>query len=201
MSNGFKTFIVFAAGAALGSLATWKFVKAKYERIANEEIASVKEVFGRRVSASDEEDIDEEYFVKEEEPETTEHVDMKEYAEILSKNAYVNYANRGIPDDAEKKAIEMERPYVITPEDFGEFEEYETVTLTYYADGVLAEDYDVVEDIDATVGKEALNSFGEYEDDRVCVRNDRLRVDYEILADVQRFDFVQKIYPYLDEEE
>ena len=41
-------FLMFAVGAAIGSAVTWKLVKTKYERIANEEIESVKEVFSRR---------------------------------------------------------------------------------------------------------------------------------------------------------
>lgn len=39
--------VIFAIGAAIGSLATWKFVKTKYEKIANEEIESVKEIFSK----------------------------------------------------------------------------------------------------------------------------------------------------------
>lgn len=43
-----KYFIAFVAGGALGSLATWMFVKKKYEQIAQEEIDSVKEVYSKR---------------------------------------------------------------------------------------------------------------------------------------------------------
>ena len=39
---------MFAAGAAIGALVTWKLVKNKYERIAQEEINSVKETFAKR---------------------------------------------------------------------------------------------------------------------------------------------------------
>ena len=37
--------IMFVAGAAIGSAATYKFVKTKYERISREEIDNVKEYF------------------------------------------------------------------------------------------------------------------------------------------------------------
>ena len=43
-----KEFIVFAAGAAIGSVITWKVLKDKYEKLAQEEIDSVKEAFSRR---------------------------------------------------------------------------------------------------------------------------------------------------------
>ena len=37
--------ISFAAGAAIGSVATWMLVKNKYEQIAQEEIEEVREVY------------------------------------------------------------------------------------------------------------------------------------------------------------
>ena len=39
-----KVFI-FVAGAAIGSVATWRFVKTKYEQIAEEEIESMREYY------------------------------------------------------------------------------------------------------------------------------------------------------------
>lgn len=75
-----------------------------------------------------------------------------------------------------------DKPYVISPEDFGEYEDYETISLTYYKDKVLTDELnEIVEDIEETVGEESLNHFGEYEDDSVFVRNDSKRCDYEIL--------------------
>ena len=38
-------FFLFTAGAAIGSVVTWKLVKTKYEQIAQEEIDSVKEEY------------------------------------------------------------------------------------------------------------------------------------------------------------
>lgn len=46
-------FVMFVLGAAVGSVATWQYVKKKYEQIAQEEIDSVKEIFSRRESATD----------------------------------------------------------------------------------------------------------------------------------------------------
>ena len=36
--------LIFAAGVAIGSAVTWKLVKDKYKKQADDEIASVKEV-------------------------------------------------------------------------------------------------------------------------------------------------------------
>ena len=85
----------------------------------------------------------------------------------------------------------MKKPYVISPEEFDTKDGYKTVSLSYYADGVLADDYDeVVEDVEKMVGKESLNHFGEYEDDSVFVRNDRMRTDFEILRDLRNYSDV-----------
>ena len=78
-------------------------------------------------------------------------------------------------------------PYVISPKEFDE-EGYETISLTYYADGVLADEQNFpIEDIEDTVGNDALNSFGEYEDDSVFVRDDDKGIDYEILLDNRKY--------------
>ena len=50
MKTTLSNFIIFATGAAIGSVVTWKIVKTKYEQIAQEEIDSVKEVYSKRES-------------------------------------------------------------------------------------------------------------------------------------------------------
>ena len=52
MNKGISV-LIFAAGAAIGSLVTWKLTKTKYEAIANEEIKSVKEAWAKRNSKND----------------------------------------------------------------------------------------------------------------------------------------------------
>ena len=154
------TSIAFAVtiGAAVGSVVTWKLLKTKYEQIANEEIASVKEVYSKKA-----------------------YNEIKEDAEkcegIISKNEYVSNEKEG------KSTMDKTKPCIISPEDLGE-SGYQTVSLTYYANGVLCDEEDNVVDIEGTIGKESLNHFGEYEDDSVCVRNDELGIDYEVLADI-----------------
>ena len=91
----------------------------------------------------------------------------------------------------------MDKPYDISPDEFGEFDDYEKISLTYYKDQILADDGDEpIEDIDEVVGSESLNCFGEYEDDAVFVRNDRLKCDYEILLDHRKYSDVVQRKPY-----
>lgn len=40
--------LIFAAGVVIGSAVTWKLVKDKYKKLADEEIASVKEVWSKK---------------------------------------------------------------------------------------------------------------------------------------------------------
>ena len=54
MNRNLLTSLAFVAGAAAGSAITWKLLKTKYEKIAQEEIDSVKEVFSRRAETVEE---------------------------------------------------------------------------------------------------------------------------------------------------
>ena len=192
-------FVMFVLGAAVGSVATWQYVKKKYEQIAQEEIDSVKEIFSRRESATDVEIVTPEpQTAKVGKPE--EKPDITEYAARLEREGYTNYSNVSAGEKKEEQeAMEM-KPYVISPEEFGEFEDYERISLSYYADQILAdEDDEKVEDVDNVVGLESLAHFGEYEDDSVFVRNDRLKCDYEILLDQRTYSDVIKQRPHQTE--
>ena len=170
--------IAFLTGAAVGIAATWKFAKKKYEQIAQEEIDSVKEVFSRRYSEKKEADKPEE------------KPDLADYTKKLNNEGYID--KKGEPD-------EMVGPYVIPPDEFGEKLGHETVSLTYYADGVLADEIDEPMDddnINKTVGREWVTHFGEYEDDSVFVRNDDLELDFEILMDCRKYSDVKSHSPH-----
>lgn len=182
MKNG-SCITAFIIGAAAGSLVTWQYVKKKYERIAQEEIDSVRMVFKDRKEDRGKHRLT--YPVDHDE-ETMAGKDILDYLEKVEETGYAGHPDKekGVGEDMDK----IERPYVIRPEEFGEYDDYEKISLTYYADGVLADDGDeIIEDVEDIVGIESLSHFGEYEDDSVFVRNDRLRCDYEILLDHSRY--------------
>ena len=84
-------------------------------------------------------------------------------------------------------------PYVITPDEFGEKDNYEQISLTYYIDGILADDFDEpIDDIDDVIGLTAVNHFGEYEPDSVFVRNDERKCDYEVLLDQREYSKIHE---------
>ena len=170
--------VMFTVGAAVGSAVTYKYLKTKYERIADDEIESIREFYEkRRVEIP-----------KNETTGDTEEI-KKTYNEIAD-----GYGSTVMPDDANEEVTCVSKPYVISPSEFGE-NDYETESLTYYADGVLADETnEVIEDVDDIVGEASLETFGQYEDDSVFVRNDRLERDYEILYDSRSYSQVKKLY-------
>lgn len=191
-----SNFVMFVIGAGLGSVATWAYVKNKYEQIAQEEIESVKEVFLKKEQKN-----------QQKEPQTPPKPVVKQddslYRAVVKKNNYANYSDVDSSGETanEDKQKKIDKPYVISPDEFGEFEDYEKVSLTYYTDEILAdENDDLVEDVDDIVGLDSLNHFGEYEDDSVFVRNDRVKCDYEILLDHRNYSEVLKMRPHQREE-
>lgn len=178
MGETIKKLLIFVAGAGVGTAITWQFFKNKYKRIADEEIASVKEYYKH----SRETTLD----VAEESSELLERIeDDLETEEVEYKNLASNYNTITNENNNEEKGGNnmAEGPYVIKPEEFDTVG-YDVVSLTYYADKVLVdEDDNPIEDIDYLVGEDSLDHFGEYEDDSVFVRNDDLKTDFEILLD------------------
>lgn len=189
MNNKTVLFLAFIMGAAAGVAVTWNYAKNKYEQIAQEEIDSVKEVFSRREDGPKATIENDAMDFKTNKP------DIAEYAARLQKEGYVNYSDA---KDAEEEGKEtMDKPYVIPPESFDDFEDYDAVSLTYYADGILADENDeIIEDVESVVGFESLSHFGEFEDDSVYVRNDARKCDYEILTDQRNYSDVAKQKPH-----
>lgn len=192
--------VMFIAGAVIGSLVTWKYVKTKYERIAQEEIDSVKSVFRDQSNGITkphaEEDRHEDCApseLKDNEGELYYRVtdmEMHEYMDAASRYSSTADVSSVKNERKEGGTYMATKPYVISPDDFGELDGYETTTLTYYADGVLEDDYYIVideEEVDAMVGIDSFNHFGEHEADTVFVRNEQRKTDFEIQRDLRKY--------------
>jgi hypothetical protein len=171
--------IAFLAGAAVGVALSWRTLKKKYERIAQKEINSVKEKFAKRYSK-----------------ETSEKMTDEEACELYCQyqEEIASYATSATETEEEGGVEYMPKPRVIAPEECGDIEEYDVVSLSLYSDGVLADSItgEPIEDVANTVGCESLHHFGEYEDDSVYVQNDRLKTYYEILMDGREFNHTPK---------
>ena len=181
MNNKIANLLMFAAGAVVGSIVTWKFVKTKYEQIADEEIKSVKEMYAKKEHTRNKiEPVCNASFSKKQSDN-----EMNEYLDCIKNNGYDKEKNK---ENEEGENDMNDGPYVISPDEFGNVYEYTCVSLTYYADGTLADDWDtVIIDPDEEVGPDIESHFGEYEEDTVFVRNDKSKVDYEICRDLRTF--------------
>ena len=216
MNRKIINLIIFTVGAAFGSAVTWKIVKDRYEKIVQEEIKSVKEVFSDRFNHSNEESSSEESDDEMSEEDSVsdyrkicwddlEDLDPSELEEeeyqadyagaVVSK--YEDIANIYKEGGADNMPTsESREPYVIEPIEFGELDGYKTFELTYYEDGILEdENYEIVRNPEEILGPDALGSFGEYEDDSVFVRNERLCADFQILKDYRTYDEARSIGP------
>lgn len=197
MNKKLFNVLLFTAGAAVGSLVTWKVVKTKYEQIIQEEIDSFKETYAlcmgdrsdNRTSDEDDGEYDEEY-----DPEAEEMIGYTRLAGMYNRSSDET-TEKG---EGDEEAPPIDGPYVIEPSEFanGNYD-HDCYCITYYADGVLADDWGVKLDIEETIGLDALEHFGDYADDVVHVRNKRLNADYEVVRDPRNYSDVMATDPLM----
>lgn len=188
MNCKFTNVIMFAAGAVIGSAATWFVLKNKYEQRIQEEVESVKEALSGLTNTTEQSETEE--AESEDELEDTNEENDNELEE------YANLTNLYSTEKGGAEKVKVKKPYVISPYDFGEIDEYRKIDLTHYADGILEdEDGEIVTDVDELIGADSLNTFGEYEDDAVFVRNEQLMTDFEILKDYRTYEEATGVSP------
>lgn len=190
MNRTLTNIILFAAGAVIGSVATWKLVKTKYETKADREIESMREYYLEKSIEEKNSSINKVEESLRSVKETAEKVSV-DYKEYMKQAGRYTSQQLTKPETRleEEDEEEMTEPYIITPEEFSD-SDYSTETLTYYADGVIEDDYEDVwseEEIEDTIGSDFASHFGEYEADSVYVRNDYKEIDYEILRDERKY--------------
>lgn len=190
MNKGILSLVSFAAGGAAGYLAANRMLKERYEQKTQEDIASVKEAFHKELNRY-RENHQGSADAQKSDGQRRKVEALKDYQDKVLELEYTPPTEGTVKTNGSK---------VISPEDFGSQEDYDEINLTYYIDGTLTDDADRVMDdaeIEDTVGRESLRHFGDYEDDSVHVRNDRLKADYEILKDPRSYGEVLREKPYL----
>lgn len=178
-----KGLLIFAAGLAVGAVAGAVIVKNKVLADAKAEIDEVREYYRESRGVKEVEEVKEKVeetidriqdLIEEHETEPKTEKEHTNYNQIAKMYTSKNEFQTPMYDD----------PFVIDPSEFGENPEYDTETLTYFADGVLVDDVDdVIEEPDIVVGLENLKVFEEFGATTVYVRNDIYRTDYEIIRD------------------
>ena len=170
-----KGIFIFVIGVVSGTFVGAQIAKKKYEEIANEEIEEIRAYYKERATELPEQTVE---MTRDEEEPKVEEIEIKEYSNIIRRGNYM-------ANDEEEQTNTQYAPYTIDPSEFGKDGEYDTMTCTYFADGVLVDDVDQeFEDWDLHVGKHHVDIFNEFPDATcVYVRNDLDGMDYEILKD------------------
>lgn len=178
-----KKFLIFLAGAAVGSLITWYFTKEYYRKKTDEEVNDVVAHFRNA------------YKREVEEPRRIQQEAERQQRESWQeqKKAYYKMSQQYQPPDEPVPEVgyypephpheDYIPPYEVTEEQVLDMmrmnDEWEQVELTYYeADDVVVEDREQMENWSEYVGpvsSKCFNSQGLY-----FVRNEKYKVDYEI---------------------
>lgn len=166
MRNNLLWLATGIVGAALGAVSGWfaakKYYANKYEKWANGEIERIADEYNEKCEKLEE---------------TNEPALTKEQLEQRAKDAIQRY------ESSTKNNVAM--PHVISYEQFDELDDdWEKTELFYYADNVLAYEYDdeIIEDEDyeGLVGYDWTNYFQDDDCDVVYVQNDDMTTAYEI---------------------
>lgn len=208
-----------ALGGGLGYFVTVKRMQAQYDADLEAEIERTKQFYARvnkaddfadPVSAAEALGVDIEEAPKDlqdaadalrkyqgkseskvepdEEPAESEELveEIKQNIFDLHNDDEVFYANR-------ERNQARNLPYIINDDEWmGNEPKHEQVSLTWYADNMLADDADVIVDDIRIVGQDNLEMFGigSSHPDVVMVRNEKLHMDYEITKSEQKFEHV-----------
>lgn len=181
VNRGLSAFCSFLVGAGLGVTIAWHFAKIKYEKIADEEIESMKKVLLKD---------------KEKDNENSEKKkNISKLDEIVNnegcKGQSTNYATVYNKKKTQKNDVET---YIhpIPSDEFGLEEEYDVITLVYLVDGVLIDDMDAeVGNIEEKIGEDFAKYFEESNGDTIYFKNDKYKAYYEVVQDDRSFDQVR----------
>lgn len=199
--------LYFLGGVVVGSAATFLLLRNKVNREIDDRVNDILEK-EREAASKNKEKVDDlkERSARIAKENNQRKADLITSSNISSENGYnsgaVSYnlfskppkakdIHNGI-DEGEDLEVKNEgtKPYTITPDEFvGEKLSYDKITLEYYEDGILcnALSEEIIEDINRAIGLESLNKFGEYEEDVVYVRNERISTDYEVIQQHRPF--------------
>lgn len=189
----YKKAFIFIVGAVTGSLISWYFTKKKYETLAEDEIAKMREGYRQknkeladraRVKPNISEVVNDRLTIHKED------VDLSETEE----NLIAKYAEESEPTGEENISPNDDIIEFIDDSEFASINGYEKVNLVLYEDDVLAnemsDDIVLVED---TVGQQAIDDFKHYNPEAFYVRNNQLMTEYEITRDHRTYEEVTGI--------
>ena len=189
----YKKAFIFIGGVVTGSLVSWYFTKKKYETLAENEIAKMREGYRQknkelaeraRIKPNISEVVNDRLTIRKDD------VDLAEKEE----NLIAKYAEESEPTGEENISPNDDVIEFIDDSEFASMNGYEKVNLVLYEDDVLAnemsDDIVLVED---TVGQQAIDDFKHYNPEAFYVRNNQLMTEYEITRDHRTYEEVTGI--------
>lgn len=194
MNNTVKTIGAYILGVVSGGSIAAVICKKKYEKMYREQyeaaVKSVKETYSVPVEKPEEDSPS----VEDVADNIPDDSLRRELAALTEK--YRTGSDFEMADPL--RIPSKQEPYILEPDQYGDEPDYEQISLTYYADGKLAdEDDDLVENIPLILGEEWRERFDKYDEDCVYVRNDARHCDYEITRDFRKYIEVVEERPYL----
>lgn len=183
-----KEPLIFAAGAAIGSVVTWLAVKKKYAEMAKEEIDSVKDIYARINQAA----IDKAAAAKNK-------PDISVFTQSVMGETEKNNTVESIPypqaeeeEDYEEEPVIEKVMYEIEPAEFASYDNYNTkVSILYFDDDVFTDErYDRLDPRDyfskkvvLIDGKEPIDTIDYIRrmvKDEICIRDVELGLDIDV---------------------
>lgn len=197
MNNTTVGLVSFTCGLGIGAFGMYISMTKKFEEELNAEIENIKVYYEDKVKEMIAEemknlDVSVQPVIEVVSDKKSDKVDYGKYAPSTKPTKVFDE-----PDDIEEEPKEIEKdPCVIPKELFGAEAGYELITLYHFADGMLADCYKEPANMDV-VASDYADHFGEDPDDPDCVyvRNNRLRVYYEILKDLRTYEEVLREGP------
>lgn len=204
MSKTIEYLLIFGCGVAAGALCAQQYFDAKYKAIAEEEIASVKEVYGRKYREP-EPDIPKKKAEKEERvvesvpPHDRKVADFGYSTQSRSVDAtdyHKFYESKDEEDNIEVRLAEKEAPsesdypYLITDDEYSDTEvSFDKISCTFYVpDQVLVDDLsrEVVEPY--VYGEDNVEYLVNTDKSLIYIRNEKLGCDMEISRDMNSIE-------------
>ena len=132
MNRTLSNILLFTAGAAIGSLVTWRIFKSRYE--------IVEDIVEEKIDEAEDESEEE---VLESKSNYGKKPPLKEYVKMVEDNGYVPKTHM---EEVEEEITNGElghkdvyEPCIIRPDEYGELHAYETLSLNYYSDRLLTD--------------------------------------------------------------
>lgn len=191
MKGFIKIGVAFIAGLAVGAVAFKKYVETKYDFIDNNEEVKTE-------TPQIEEEKPEDPVVEQQET-VEEYEDISDrYEEILSEMMYKHEkeceeVRELLGDNFVSEPFDPDKPYRISSDDYGADGDYDGDEYTYFADGYLTDSTGIPMndmDIERTVGVGFAEYFDDDSVDEIYIRNERLKMEFSIVRDLDRFEDV-----------